>query len=88
MREKIDEEVSVVMYFSARQRLALPHLIDWRGRQYNVGKIGYHHSVWEGKTLHHVFELVDKEQTLWFRLNLDTSNLHWKLEAISDGLAS
>lgn len=88
MREKINEEVSVVMYYSARQRLALPHLIDWQNKQYSVGKIGYHHTVWEGKTLHHIYELVDKEQTLWFRLDFDTSNLHWKLEAISDGLAN
>ena len=88
MREKINEEVSVVMYYSARQRLALPHVISWQNREYHVGKIGYHHTVLEGKTLHHIYELVDKEQTLWFRLNLDTSNLHWLLEAVSDGLAS
>lgn len=88
MREKINEEVSVVMYYSARKRLALPHLISWQNREYSVGKIGYHHTIREGQTLHHIFELVDKQQTLWFRLNLDTSNLHWKLEAISDGLSN
>jgi len=86
MRERINEEVSVVMYYSARKRLALPHLIDWRNKQYAVGKVGYHHTVKEGQTLHHIYELVDDTQTLWFRLNLDTSNLHWSLEAISDGL--
>ena len=88
MREKINEEVSVVMYYSARKRLALPHLVSWQNREYFVGKIGYHHTVKDGQTLHHIFELVDKEQTIWFRLNLDTSNLHWLLEAVSDGLAS
>jgi len=80
--------VSVVMYYSARKRLALPHLVSWQNREYFVGKIGYHHTVKDGQTLHHIFELVDKEQTIWFRLNLDTSNLHWLLEAVSDGLAS
>ena len=88
MREKIKEEVSVVMYFSARQKLAIPHLISWQNKEYQVGKIGYHHSVKEGAVLHHIFELVDKEQSLWFRLRLNTSNLHWTLEAVSDGLAS
>ena len=86
MREKINEEVSVVMYYSSRQRLALPHLISWQNREYPVGKIGYHHTVREGQTLHHIYELVDKPGNLWFRLNLDTSNLHWRLEAVSDGL--
>ena len=86
MREKIDEEVSVVMYYSASKRLALPHLIHWQNKDYSVGKVGYHHTVKDGATLHHVFELVDDQETLWFRLDLNTSNLHWKLEAISDGL--
>jgi hypothetical protein len=88
MREKINEEVSVVMYYSARRKLAMPHTISWQNKEYFVGKIGYHHTVRDGATLHHIFELVDKEQTLWFRLNLDTSNLHWTLEAVSDGLAA
>ncbi|HUA13514.1 MAG TPA: hypothetical protein VL989_03375 [Candidatus Sulfotelmatobacter sp.] len=88
MREKINEEVSVVMYFSARQHMALPHLISWQNKEYQVGKIGYHHKITEGATLHHIFELVDKEENLWFRLRLDTSNLHWTLEAVSDGLVS
>jgi len=87
MREKINEEVSVVMYYSARRRQALPHTISWQNKEYFVGKIGYQHTVRDGATLHHIFELVDREQALWFRLNLDTSNLHWTLEAVSDGLA-
>lgn len=85
MREKINDEVSVVMSYSAPRKQALPYLISWQNKEYYVGKIGYHHTVKEGQTLHHIFELVDKEQTLWFRLNLDTSNLHWTLEAVSDG---
>lgn len=85
MRERIDEEVSVVMYYSARKRLALPHLISWRGEEYDVGEIGYHHKVNSGKSLHHIFEIVDSTKTYWFRLNFNTDNLHWTLEAISDG---
>ncbi len=87
MREVINEEVSVVSYFSARKRLSLPHIISWRNREYSVGKIGFHHTVRDGETLHHIFELVDGEEMLWMRLNLDTSNLHWKLEVVSDGQA-
>lgn len=88
MREKINEEVSVVMYYSARRRVALPRLVSWQNRDYMVDKIGYLHPVWDGKTLHHIYELTVKEATLWMRLNLDTSNLHWLLEAVSDGEAS
>lgn len=88
MREKINEEVSVVMYYSARKRVGLPHTISWQNKEYSVKKIGYHHTITEGRTLHHIFELTVKEEDLWMRLNFDTSNLHWNLEVVSDGIAS
>lgn len=87
MREKINQEVSVAMYFSAQKRKAIPYFILWQNKEYRVGKIGYEHKIKVGETLHHIFELIDKEESIWFRLNLDTSNLHWELEAISDGIA-
>ncbi len=85
MREAIGKEVSVVMIFSAKSRSALPHIIRWQNRDYKVGKIGYHHSVKQGLTLHHIFEIIDDNKSLWFRLDFNTANLHWKLDAISDG---
>jgi len=88
MREKINEEVSVVMYYSARQRAARPHLISWQNREYLVDKIGYHHSVFDGRDRHHISELTVKGVSLWMRLNLNTESLHWTLEIVSDGLAS
>lgn len=87
MRETINEEVSVVLYYSAIKWEALPCLISWQNKDDAVGKLGNYHKVKSGDTLHHIFELVDRENTLWFRLNLDTSNLHWLLEAVHDGLA-
>jgi len=87
MREIINQEVSVVSFFSAKKRLSLPHIISWQGREYSVGKIGFHHTVRRGETLHHIFELVDQEEILWMRLNLNTANLHWTLEVVSDGMA-
>jgi hypothetical protein len=86
MRASVNEEVSVIMVFSASQKLARPHLVSWQNKDYKVGKIGFHHTVRQGKTQHHIFELTDSDQSLWLRLNLDTSNLHWTLEEVSDGL--
>ncbi|GAC1391880.1 MAG: hypothetical protein NVSMB46_06050 [Candidatus Saccharimonadales bacterium] len=87
MKETINEEVSVVMYYSARRKTALPHMVSWQNKEYSVGEIGYHHTIHSGEVLHHIFELVDKERTMWFRLNFNTQNLHWTLEAIHDGIA-
>lgn len=85
MREIINQEASVVMYYSARKRVALPHLISWQNTEYHVGEIGYHHKIREGRTLFHVYELIDTSSSIWFRLKLNTDNLHWNVEAISDG---
>lgn len=88
MREIINEEVSVIMYYSLRTRQAKPYLISWRNNDYRVGKIGYQHKIYDGKIAHHIFELTDKKATIWFRLNLNTDNLHWLLEVVSDGNAN
>lgn len=88
MKEKIDEEVTVVMYYSPKKRQVVPHRLYWQNKDYTLGKVDYYHSYMEGQERQHIFELCDKEATLWFRLRLDSSNLHWTLEAIHDGLAS
>ena len=87
MREKINEEVSVVMYYSAKHKKTVPHLLNWQSKDYSLGPVDYYHSYMEGRDMQHIFELCDREGSLWFRLRLDSSNLHWTLEAIHDGLA-
>ena len=88
MRELINEKVSVIMTFSAAKRRAAPYLISWQNNDYRIGEIGYHHQVRVGDDLHHIYEVVDKDSRLSFRLNFDTLNLNWTLEAISDGNAN
>jgi len=36
MRQQINEEVSVVLYYSAEKREALPWRISWRNKDYPV----------------------------------------------------
>ena len=88
MREKINEEVSVVMYYSSKNKQAVPHLIHWQNKDFAVGKVGYYHNYMEGRERQHIYEVVDKDNSLWFRLRLDSANLHWTLEAIHDGSPS
>jgi hypothetical protein len=88
MRETIDEEVTVVAYFSSKKRQFIPYRLSWQNKEYELGSVDYYHSYMEGRERQHIFELCDKEQTLWFRLRCDSLNLHWTLEAIHDGLSS
>ena len=85
MKEKIGYEVSVVMYYNAKNKQVVPHLLYWQNKNYMLGKVDYYHSYMEGRERWHIFELVDKDSSMWFRLRLDSSNLHWTLEAIHDG---
>lgn len=87
MRQTIDEEVTVVMYYSCRKQQVVPHQLEWKSDVYELGPVDYKHTYMDGRERQHIFELCNKEQTLWFRLRLNSLNLHWVLEAIHDGNA-
>lgn len=88
MREKINQEVSVVMYYSVKKRQVVPYLLNWQNQDYKLAQVSYYHSYLEGRERQHIFELTDISQILHFRLRLNSGNLHWTLEAIHDGLAT
>lgn len=83
MVEKISAPISVSLAFDHTKRKVYPKWLVWEGRLYPVIKVGLHHTFREGKILFHVFSVVSK--TLFFRLILNTENLHWRVEEISDG---
>jgi hypothetical protein len=86
MREKINEKVSVVSYYSSKKQKFLPYHIYWQNRDYVIGELGMAHKYRHGDTWHHVFEVTDKQQSMSFRLNFNTQELSWTLEVVSDGL--
>ena len=85
MREKINERVGVVSYYSDLKNKMLPLRLIWKSREYSL-QLGMAHKYKVGDTWHHIFEMVDKDQALAFRLNFNTKDLEWTLEVISDGL--
>lgn len=84
MLEKISVPVSVEMFFDGLNRKVVLKSIFWRGRSYGIIKVGLHHTYRDGRGLFHVFSVAG--DTLFFRLVLNTENLHWRLEEISDGM--
>lgn len=77
MIQRISEPVDVVFH-------KIPVSVTWSGRTYPILKLGLHHAYRDGITRHHVFSVVS--QDFFFRLNLNTDNLSWALEEVSDGL--
>lgn len=84
--QKVSVPVSVTLDYNAQLRQVIPKTIIWSGKCYTIQKVGFHHTFREGRTLIHIFS-VDSP-TLFFRLRLDTDNLQWTLEEISDGEAN
>lgn len=77
MVQRISEPVVVGMS-------TVPKWVKWKSRIYKIEKIGLHHTYREGRTLYHVFSVA--ASTLFLRLRLNTENLSWKLEEISDAI--
>ena len=75
--------VLVTCTFDPKLNKAYPEVVVWEGRTYAVKKLGLHHTYREGRTLFHVFSV--ETPTLFFRLVLNTDNLHWSVEEIADG---
>lgn len=86
MIETIKEKIEVIIRFRLTPRPETEiYKIRWRGREYLITKLAYHHKVWEGRTRMHLFAV--STENLDFRISYDTENLFWVLEEVTDGLS-
>ena len=83
MIQKLDLPVSVVLCFDHKKRISVPKKLLFEGREHLISKVGLHHTYREGRILFHVFSVAD--DTMFFRLVLNTETLGWTLTEISDG---
>lgn len=83
MSEIIEEQVSVNLLFNHLKRTVVPTALYWHGRRYTITKVGLHHLLREGRTLVHVFSVTDGVN--FFKLQLDTETLGWKLLEVENG---
>jgi len=81
---KVDELVSVSWYFDASKKKTVLLKVLWKSKTYKVIKVGLYHTFKNGDDLIHVFSVVADE--LFFRLEFNSVNLHWRLKEVSDGL--
>ena len=84
MIQTINEKVAVLTVSRPEAGPLTPYKLRWQGRVYRITKIGFHHTVREGRTLFHVFAVACP--TLAFRLKLNIETLQWLLEEVSDSM--
>lgn len=83
MIQRVSAPVSVILAFNHKARIVYPMKVYWEDRTYKVAKVGLHHTYHTGSILYHVFSVTT--ENLFLRLVLNTENLSWRLEEISDG---
>ncbi len=80
MREGLHEAVSVLSIYSKEKQIFKPAILTWNNVDYRLGKVDFYHKTKNGLvTLHH-FSLCDKDETTYFKLLFNASNLNWTLE--------
>jgi hypothetical protein len=77
MAEPVNEAVSVDLLSNHLKKSVYPWIMNWRGRQYKMNKVGLHYMQMEGRTRMHLFSVTDG--TSYFKLKFDTETLGWKL---------
>jgi hypothetical protein len=84
MIETLQEPITVKTIYDHKKRRVYPADLLWQGQTEKVKKIGLHYVYRTGDVLFHVFTVTTAH--LSFKLVLNTSNLFWTVEQISDGL--
>lgn len=80
MRESLNEPVSVVWFYNAKNRALQPHRMSWNGQEYSLGKIDFWHKTKRGDTLIHHFSIADTAGQAYFKLAFATDTLQWSIE--------
>lgn len=86
MLEAINEKISVITVHNQQTHVIMPYKIRWQGKDYLIKKLGFHHTVRDGRKLLHKFAV--STGAMDFKLSYDTESLIWTLEEVSDGLAA
>ena len=84
MIQDLHEPISVITMYDHKNRRVYPAELFWQNQKNKITKLGLHHTYKTGNTLFHVYSV--STDLLSFKLQLDTSNLFWTVEQISDGL--
>jgi hypothetical protein len=86
MLQKVNETISVITVFDKDKKTNIPYKIRWNNQVYKISKLAYYHQIRDGQKIQHIYHVTDGR--IDFRLRLDSQNLNWFLEEVSDGLVN
>lgn len=82
MWEKFNSEVEVL--FSYTDGYTRPIQIRWQDKSYDLGAVQFWYTEHRGQRLIHHYTIGDKDGQYTFKLALETENLTWKLEKVTE----
>ena len=83
MNEIVHEKVSVISSYNRENGEVFPRKMRWQGRDITFTEMPYFYKKREGRNIVHIFHVTNG--VMDFKLRLDTDNLHWMLEEVTDG---
>lgn len=83
LEANLHEKIDVLAIFNRLGVVVVIHKIKWQNRTYSIKKQVYAYRRREGRNVDHVFHVAS--DTLHFKIVLNTENLSFWLEEISDG---
>lgn len=78
-----NQRVSVLFYYDGDEEYARPVRLMWRGHEYELGPVKFWHTTNHDKQLLHHYSISDIDNELTFQLAMETENLTWTLERVS-----
>jgi hypothetical protein len=78
----INERVAVVVAFGEKASPMTPARLRWNNKEYELGKIDFHHTTRDGHHTVHHFSLTDQAQSMYMKLAFHSHSLVWTLEEI------
>ena len=79
--------IDVLFSFNGRDQYARPVRLTWNETEYYLGGVQFWYSEHKGNVLVHHYRISDAEGDYTFELSLETENLIWSLERVTENRA-
>lgn len=76
--------VDVLFSFNGRDQYARPVRLTWQGEDYNLGGVQFWYAEHRSDILVHHYTVGDETGEFTFELSLETENLTWKLDKVTE----
>lgn len=79
-----NKNVDVLFSYNGRDQYARPVRLTWNGEEYWLGGVQFWYAEHRGRMLVHHYRIGDESGEYTFELSLETENLTWSLDRVTE----